>query len=1215
MLRKPAPRTLSVRTGSKATATPRLTPRLLPALWSACLALALLAPASSHASAGVGDTWDFRNHEEQQVVVGMRSGSQAVLGTTESAEPSDPRWESSPVADSGGQTPTVLAFDGDDDVTTLPDVAGLDLSSGFAFEAWLWQSERTSFGRLIDKRGLQFYVNDDGTLQAYVRNTTREGGPNGNGIIYARSQDSIRLSTWTHVGLTYDVDTSGARLSIFVNGEEVDYIRQDLFGADDNLELDGTASEAQLGNNATSAQGFAGLVAYAGITTSPDGQSDWNTSLFAVAPPLSEIHETWDFRNHDGQQVITGSQSGARALLGTTDAAEPADPTWVPSPVPDSNGQPPAVLAFDGGEDVVSLPDLGALDFSSGFAYETWIRQEERTAFARILEKGGLRIFINGDGTLQASARNTTGEGGPNGNGVIRVRSANGLPLNHWRHVGLWYDVTDTKATLRIFLNGQEATYALQDSYGDEDDTDIDVGGSAPLLGNSAGGNRGFSGLLAYGGLEAPVNDIAGWHTDLFPIIKVEPPVLPEYALDQFELRIVLGDERARLARRPQVQNPVSGRWTPVPVDTDADGSTATAEVERRYLTEDGSLNLRLFGSHLSRTWLYLLPVERGGTSAQTDESTDFKARAIAYTRVLGDENAARGLVLNQNSHSMVPEFDPDGRVSSLTVDGEELSGVQLSNVATGGLTPVDSSVGADSGHFKFLHGGANPVDLSIERHGDRLRYTYEYTVEEPIDEAVEITTKLTLPGDFATLESLNWRRDHEFTTAADPDRPLAMAQLPFVLARSVDGAYVGVLDHNSSSLVSRLNESDNALQVEQWIWPKRAGQKYMWEFDVLAGYEAYDSALLRALNPHTKEFNSNLRGAILNRGVLDSPKAARDAYDSGVRAVWLHGWFYRNGLYFRDGQPMDEEYESIWGDIYSYQRLKEQVENARTAGLEVYVYFQFAGVSEDISDQFATSLVRDPDGEVVVAGADGGISNLWANPNPDGVYGQEVLEQVDRMLGVIEPDGVALDRADRLDFAYGTGYDYGAFDGHASPRLPGAEPQPASSITYQGKRFMTELRDILDQHDAKVIGNLTISPSSYQLSDGTLIDQPMTPWKLFFMRGSSNGKPFFIIDTSRTVDSDAESECEENRLLARLTRSQPYLSVFEETPEGGLPESCRLPEPAANSRLQYVVPTDAGYPAIWLFDDGTAYLRYDGTEPTVPDKFAGSEFVPFSSE
>ncbi|MPZ71299.1 MAG: hypothetical protein GEU71_17515, partial [Actinobacteria bacterium] len=416
----------------RATLRSTFTPRLLRPLWAGCLAVALLGPAPSDASTEFHDTWDFRNQDGQQIVVGTQSGTRAILGTTDAAEPSDPSWEQSPVADSSGETPTVLAFDGDDDVVTLPDLAGLDLSSGFALETWLWQSERTPFGRIIDKRGLQFYVNEDGTPQAYVRNTTREGGPNGDGIIYARSRDSVSLSKWTHVGLTYDVNSSGARLSIFIDGQEVDYIRQDSFGADDNLELDGTASEAQLGNNVAGNRGLAGLVAYVGLNTSPDGSSEWNTSLFPVKsepPPATEIHDTWDFRNQDGQQIVVGTQSGTRAILGRTDAAEPSDPTWEQSPVADSSGETPTVLAFDGDDDVVTLPDLAGLDLSPGFAYEMWINQQDQTAFARILEKGGFRFYINGDGTLQAYVRNTTGEGGPNGDGVIHVRSANGLAL------------------------------------------------------------------------------------------------------------------------------------------------------------------------------------------------------------------------------------------------------------------------------------------------------------------------------------------------------------------------------------------------------------------------------------------------------------------------------------------------------------------------------------------------------------------------------------------------------------------------------------------------------------------------------------------------------------------------------------------------------------------------------------------------------------------
>jgi hypothetical protein len=379
------------------------------------------------------------------------------------------------------------------------------------------------------------------------------------------------------------------------------------------------------------------------------------------------------------------------------------------------------------------------------------------------------------------------------------------------------------------------------------------------------------------------------------------------------------------------------------------------------------------------------------------------------------------------------------------------------------------------------------------------------------------------------------------------------------------------------------------------WLWPSMEGQRYEWSFEILVGYEPYYNAFLRALNPHTQGFKSELEGGMSNRSKLETWFSARVAYSNNIRVIWLHGWFYRNGLYFDSDRPENERYLSIWNLAYSYEQLKREVENAHAEGLKAYIYIQFAGVSEDVIQQFAPSVVKNQQGQQVVAGHDGGISNIWVNPNPDDVYGSSILAQIDALLAATSADGIALDRADRLDYTYGTAYDYGAFDGFASPPTGMISAMPVSSITFQGKRFMNELRKILDSHGAELISNLPITPLFYQLSDGVLIDQPMTPWKLFFMRASANGKPFFVLDTTPGSSSDDKA------FIAALIRSHPHGDyAFGDV---------------KNSRLQYVIPSDLDYPAFWLFSDGTSVINYDGYEASLREKFKGSRFEPWPTE
>lgn len=118
----------------------------------------------------------------------------------------------------------------------------------------------------------------------------------------------------------------------------------------------------------------------------------------------------------------------------------------------------------------------------------------------------------------------------------------------------------------------------------------------------------------------------------------------------------------------------------------------------------------------------------------------------------------------------------------------------------------------------------------------------------------------------------------------------------------------------------------------------------------------------------------------------------------------------------------------------FSYVKLKENIDKLHKAGIEVYVYFQFAGVSEDVTDEFEPYIVKDFDGEKVIAGRDGRFRNIWANPDPDGIYGASVLKQIDTLLERTSADGVALDRSDLLDYTYKSDlYDYANFNGYSS--------------------------------------------------------------------------------------------------------------------------------------------------------------------------------------
>lgn len=238
---------------------------------------------------------------------------------------------------------------------------------------------------------------------------------------------------------------------------------------------------------------------------SPRVRYEINVDWTVVRP----FHDRWDFRDRDPANVVLGSTSETRAVLGTTAEPEPTDPEWTASPVPDSSGANPTVLAMDARR-VVTLADTTDIDLSAGFTFEAWIYQRSRTRLPRIFAKAQTQLWISGQGNLHAMAWSTTGE-------RRDVNLAATIPLNTWVHVGVVYAATPSgERTFRIYINGAESDYTQQGSFGD--DSRLNVLGSPMLLGNVETNIRGFEGLLAYVRLAVPADaEPPRWEDGLFP--------------------------------------------------------------------------------------------------------------------------------------------------------------------------------------------------------------------------------------------------------------------------------------------------------------------------------------------------------------------------------------------------------------------------------------------------------------------------------------------------------------------------------------------------------------------------------------------------------------------------------------------------------------------------------------------------------------------------
>lgn len=103
----------------------------------------------------------------------------------------------------------------------------------------------------------------------------------------------------------------------------------------------------------------------------------------------------------------------------------------------------------------------------------------------------------------------------------------------------------------------------------------------------------------------------------------------------------------------------------------------------------------------------------------------------------------------------------------------------------------------------------------------------------------------------------------------------------------------------------------------------------------------------------------------------------------------------------------------------------------------------------------------------------------------------------------------------------------------------------------------------------------------------------------LLFLKAVSNGKPFYIIETTgRGYSSSAEA------LLAELVGAHPFISPRYPYKKKEKPE-----------RLLYAISEDGEYPTLWYFEKGYTRMRFNPQHETVEERYKGSEFVPLAVE
>ncbi len=146
-----------------------------------------------------------------------------------------------------GKFGRALSFDGANDLVTVADAPGLDLSTGMTLEAWVRPTANTGWRTVVTKEQV-------GNIVYGLFSNSDTARPSGI-VSVGPSQDIVRgpsalvLSSWTHLATTYD----GSVLRLYVNGLLV--ASRNVSGAMPN-----SSQPLQIGGNNVWAEWFVGTI-------------------------------------------------------------------------------------------------------------------------------------------------------------------------------------------------------------------------------------------------------------------------------------------------------------------------------------------------------------------------------------------------------------------------------------------------------------------------------------------------------------------------------------------------------------------------------------------------------------------------------------------------------------------------------------------------------------------------------------------------------------------------------------------------------------------------------------------------------------------------------------------------------------------------------------------------------------------------------------------
>jgi hypothetical protein len=163
-----------------------------------------------------------------------------------------------------------------------------------------------------------------------------------------------------------------------------------------------------------------------------------------------------------GQTTMDASGNGNHAMLGSSDAADSADPVWLA-------GLAGSAVRLDGSNDRLKIADSPSLRLNGSFTVEAWVRRASTGTEDCIASKGdsskrNFYVMLTADGRIDFTWE--TSGGVKHG-----LTSTATVADNNWHHIACVYDQANGQS--RIFLDGSLLQWAA--------DTGTPVGSIDPM--------------------------------------------------------------------------------------------------------------------------------------------------------------------------------------------------------------------------------------------------------------------------------------------------------------------------------------------------------------------------------------------------------------------------------------------------------------------------------------------------------------------------------------------------------------------------------------------------------------------------------------------------------------------------------------------------------------------------------------------------------------